>query len=508
VPASPATQTATIHHAFFAAAAALPSALAVREDQGEVSFGELADTVRRISGWLAGRVSPGGRVAIAMEPSACYLAVVLGAAAAGVTAAPLNTRLTAVETARYLQLLDPQLCIADSVYASLVPDSHVLDRPAHPETLADRLRPVLAEPAGIRDAAGGAALVLPTGGTTGTPKAVQLSHASVWSQAMNAAVSWRRVHGDTELWYAPLYHLGLVVCPLATLIAGASCMILPGFDPDRVVEAISGGEVTHISGPFTVHRTVWDHPRFSPAATGRVRRVMIGGSAATAEVLDRLLECYPGAQLVHGYASTESGVVSQLTAEHLALGRRTGVGHAVPGACVEIVDRDGNTVPRGTEGLVVAVTPWAADGYLGNPDATSATFRPDGVCVGDVGVLDEDGWLTLRGRDNDMIKTGGENVFPLEVEQALDRHPAVDVSVAYGVPDDTWGERVEAAVLVRGGTEVTGHELRAFLRPVLGSYKIPKVFRRLASIPMTPNNKPDRRALRAAALAQDSANSI
>jgi acyl-CoA synthetase (AMP-forming)/AMP-acid ligase II len=409
--------------------------------------------------------------------------------------------LSPAESDRYLAVISPAICLADAAHADVTSATAIVvaeESSARP--LSDRLGPALSEPGSPTPrAATDPAIILPTGGTTGTPKAVEISHASVWQQAQLSAVSWGRIHGDMELWHAPLYHLGLVVCPLASLLAGAACRIMSGFDVDRVVDTITRGHITHLSGPFTVHQMIWSHPRFSPKRTDRVRRVMIGGSAATSETLEHLMACYPHARLRHGYTATESGVVAQLTDEHLAQGRRTGVGHAVPGASIDIVGPDGNILPTGTEGLVVARTPWSANRYVDNPEATSATFRFGGVCVGDVGVLDDDGWLTLLGRTSDMIKSGGENVFPLEVEQVLDRHPAVDASVVYAVTDPKWGERVEAAVVLKNGTDVSVQDLQDFIRGEIASYKLPKVTRIVESLPLTANNKPDRRALRAAA---------
>jgi fatty-acyl-CoA synthase len=137
----------------------------------------------------------------------------------------------------------------------------------------------------------------------------------------------------------------------------------------------------------------------------------------------------------------------------------------------------------------------------GQDKETEATWRSLGVGVGDVGVVDADGWLTISGRSKEMIKTGGENVYPSEVECVLLRHPAVEYAVAYGVSDDTWGERVEAAIVRGGGEAVSAEELRSFCRTALAGYKIPKSFRWMDAVPMTAANKPDRRALEVSARA-------
>jgi fatty-acyl-CoA synthase len=151
-------------------------------------------------------------------------------------------------------------------------------------------------------------------------------------------------------------------------------------------------------------------------------------------------------------------------------------------------------------GQVVVRCPWQASGYIGRPEESAATFTPWGVRLADHGSLDEDGWLALKGRQSDMVITGGENVFPTEIEAVLARHPDVADVVVIGVPDSTWGERVEAAVVPRDGAAVTVASLREFGRDQLAPYKLPRSVRVLDAIPLTSANKPDRRALRASAL--------
>jgi fatty-acyl-CoA synthase len=177
----------------------------------------------------------------------------------------------------------------------------------------------------------------------------------------------------------------------------------------------------------------------------------------------------------------------------------------VPAVQITTVTDAGEPVAAGEPGHVVVRCPWQASGYVGRPEESAAAFTPAGVRLADLGAFDDDGWLTLLGRQSDMVITGGENVFPAEIEAVLVRHPDVAEVVVIGVPDDQWGERVEAAVVARAGASVTTQSLRDFGRRELAAYKLPRSICVLDRIPLTPNHKPDRRALQAAAIGRQGA---
>jgi acyl-CoA synthetase (AMP-forming)/AMP-acid ligase II len=220
--------------------------------------------------------------------------------------------------------------------------------------------------------------------------------------------------------------------------------------------------------------------------------------ASDPEFVDELLDLLPNAQLSTSYGATEFGPVTHLGHAELLAGCRSGVGRPVPGVSISIQPTDDERPGPGVPGDVVVRCPWSASGYVGRAEETAATFTPEGVRLADVGALDDDGRLTLLGRRSDMVVTGGENVFPTEIEAVLATHPDVAEVVVFGVPDPIWGERVEAAIVTRDSASPTVVGLREFARGRLAPYKLPRSVRVLDRIPLTPNNKPDRRALRAA----------
>jgi acyl-CoA synthetase (AMP-forming)/AMP-acid ligase II len=217
------------------------------------------------------------------------------------------------------------------------------------------------------------------------------------------------------------------------------------------------------------------------------------------------LRDFPNARIRAGFGATELGSVIGFDHEDLLAGRFRGVGRPLPGATVKVVTEDGTEAAPGQVGELVVSCPWQAHGYFGLPEATAETFQSDGVHLGDLATRTDDGWLAIVGRKKEMIISGGENVFPREVEEVVLGHPAVADAIVYGMPDEFWGERVEVAVVPVPGADITADVLRRHCRDHLAGFKIPKTVRSLSSIPLTPNNKPDRRAVRAAALADAAA---
>jgi fatty-acyl-CoA synthase len=480
--------------------------VAVTDDTGAYTFGELWQAASGLAARLRREgVGPGDAVGIAMEGSAASVTAIIAVLLAGGAAAPINTALTAVELERYLDILAPAAIVADSWGLSCLPG------PVRPIELdTDRAAVRLDDRVGVseRDDAcddglgrppESAALLFPTGGTTGLPKAAILSHRAtlLWAASM---AGHGRAGSGVELFFLPFFHVGLLTGLLSTLHAGGPAIVQARFDPERACDRILHDGATRLQVVPTHIRRLRDAPGFDEARLC-IRDVRFGGMASAPELVDDLLEELPNAQLSTGYGATEFGPVTLVSHADLVAGRRGGVGRPVAGVHVTVVSEDGVTVDAGVPGEVVVRCPWQASGYVGRPEESSAAFTPAGVRLADCGAIDGDGWLTLLGRRSDMVITGGENVFPAEIEAVLTAHPDVADVVVIGVPDATWGERVEAVVVPWPGATVTTESLRAFARDRLAPYKLPRSVRQLDRIPLTPTNKPDRRALQEVAAA-------
>ncbi|MFE2374543.1 class I adenylate-forming enzyme family protein [Streptomyces sp. NPDC059398] len=480
---------------------------ALCDDSGELTYTELVDAVDAVAAGLrrAG-LGTGDRVVTAMEPSIPHTVVILGALAAGLVAAPLNARLTGPEARSYLATLRPAAVITDPAHAPLAHETgyRVIELPAAADRLpiADRTAPLACDGGPLAPPDEDAmAVIFATGGTTGSPKGVFHTHRSLWLWLNTCAHGNPRTPADIELFFSPFFHITLGTNLLAPLLAGGEVWIQRRFDAGSALAAIDRG-ASRLMGAPTMFTALRRHPDFATTRRENVTAIRFGSAPSTDGFVRDLLRDFPRARIRAGFGATEFGSVMGFDHEDLLAGRFTGVGRPLPGATVRIIGEDGAEVPAGAVGDLVVACPWQAHGYYGLPDESAETFRADGVHIGDRASRTEDGWVFIAGRRKEVIISGGENVYPREVEEVILRHPHIADAVVYGLPDGHWGERVEAGIVTVDDRTVGLEELRGFCRTDLAGYKIPKNVRLLDAIPLTPNSKPDRRRVRAEALAE------
>jgi acyl-CoA synthetase (AMP-forming)/AMP-acid ligase II len=479
-----------------------PGRLALIDPTGSLTYGQLAEGIRSVAGGIArAGLRPGEPVALACEPSASYLVLFLGALQAGVVPAFVNTRLTPREVTAFLDRIRPQAVVCDRPHGELVAgfEGPCVEVPGLAGTsLREQLEPLYDVPRDLPSVAeSDPAVIFPTGGTTGLPKGCYTSHRGLQLWSWNVAASTLRHRNEVELYFAPFFHVSLVVGLLAPLFAGGTVVIEPTFTPSSSLEAIRRHGVTRLMGAPTVFTALMQEAGGDPRSLHGIRDIVFGSTSWTDAFCRSLLDGFPNAAISCGYGATEfASGVSRIAPADFAAGRWDGAGRPNPGCRMKILDPDDKPVAAGESGQIAVRSPWQTLGYWNQPDETAATYGADGyIRLGDVGRFDETGWLHVSGRLKEMIITGGENVFPVEVEQALNELPGVVQAVAFGLPDDYWGERVEAAVTVRPGEGVTVDALRASVRESLAGYKVPKRIHVVDALPLTPNNKPDRRAL-------------
>ena len=481
---------------------------ALRDEFGEISYADLVAIMNGVgAGLLDAGMRPGDRVVTAMEPSIPHTMVILGAMAAGIVAAPLNTRLTAVEARTYLAALDPSLVVADPTYIDLARRTGYrtveLPAAAAAASAAERLAPLYVparKPSGVSEVPETApAIIFPTGGTTGTPKGAFHTHRSLWLWLNTCAHGNPRTPSDIELCFSPFFHITLGTNLLTPLLMGGEVWIQRRFDAGAALSAIDNG-ASRLMGAPTMFTALREHASFTATRRETVTAIRYGSAPSTGDFVRDLVRDFPHARIRAGFGATEFGSVIGFDHEDLEAGRYAGVGRPLPGVVVRLVGDDGREVDAGEVGELVVSCPWQTHGYFGLPAETAATFRPDGVHIGDLASRTEDGWLHIAGRKKEMIISGGENVFPREVEEVVLNHPGVADAIVYGMPDEYWGERVEVGIVAAPGATILADELRQYCRGSLAGFKIPKNVRLLDSIPLTANNKPDRKAVRAAAL--------
>ena len=340
------------------------------------------------------------------------------------------------------------------------------------------------------------AALMYTGGTTGRAKGVMLSHANLWITGKNAEAASHAAGITRTLVPLPLSHsYGLIV----TVVGMHSrergdAILMKWFDPTGWLELIQDHKVQISALVPSMIQMLLSAP-LEDYDLSSLRYIVSGASPLAPEVATEFERRVPGVEIREGYGLTENAAVLSTTSPGE---RRLGaVGRPIPEVEIKIVDDDGREVPRGEVGEIIARSPGVMLGYWKSPDATEQTVRDGWLFTGDMGRMDEDGFLWIVDRKKDLILRGGFNVFPRDVEDALLEHPAVSAAGVVGRPHEKYGEEVVAFVSLHPGNEATADELVAFAKDRVGKHKYPREVEIVPTIPLTAVGKIDRKALRA-----------
>jgi long-chain acyl-CoA synthetase len=338
------------------------------------------------------------------------------------------------------------------------------------------------------------AAVLFTGGTTGLPKGVELSHENITVSSHNVSYSERSTETDRALCFLPFNHVfGQIHIMNATMFSGGCLELLKAFDLDRVLQMLATGRITKFFAVPTVYLRLLTLDRLSERLAG-VRYFFSAAASLAAEVVREWKE-RTGKPIYEGYGLTESA--SAVTYNHYLRHRIGSVGETVPGVEVEIRDLKGRPVESGRQGEICIRGRNIMTGYLNNPQATAAVFwEDDWFRSGDLGFLDPDGYLYIVDRLKDLIITGGENVYPREVEEVLYSRAEIQECAVIGLPDLEWGERVAAFIVLNPGFSQVPPDLKSFLKERLSSFKVPKEFIVVRELPKSSAGKILKRELK------------
>jgi long-chain acyl-CoA synthetase len=342
------------------------------------------------------------------------------------------------------------------------------------------------------------AVILYTGGTTGTPKGVMLSHENVNAAIHTVVFNERSTPEDRALCFLPFNHVfGQMHIMNATILSAGCLEMIPSFDLERVLELMAGGRATKLFSVPTVYVRLLGLDRLKEAL-GSVRYCFSAAASMAAEVV-RQWKDRTGLAIYEGYGMTEAAPT--VTYNHYHRHVIGSVGTEVPGIEIQLRDESGNQVGEGERGEICVRGPNVMKGYFDNPKATREAFWEKGwFRSGDIGRFDVDGYLYIVDRLKDMIITGGENVYPKEVEEVLFTREEVQECAVIGVPDREWGERLTAFIIQRPGKNFNQEELHAFLKSRLSSFKVPKDYRLVNDFPKSPAGKILKRELRKIAL--------
>ncbi|MQA14880.1 MAG: long-chain-fatty-acid--CoA ligase [Pseudonocardiaceae bacterium] len=477
------------------------------------SWAECADRVSRFAHALqALGVGTGDRVGILALNSDDYHEILLAVPWADAVFTPVNTRWSAAEIAYSLVDSGTEVLLVDDAFASMVDDLRqrcdVLQTVIHcgggavPAGALSYER-LIADHEPVADAyRGGDALagIYYTGGTTGSPKGVMLSHANLMTSALGTAATGAfMVPGGRLLHAAPMFHLADGAAWVARNALGGTHVIVPGFTPGGVAEAIAAHEVTDALLVPTMIQLLVDSPDAAEADLSSLQHLIYGASPISEAVLERAAKLLPSARFLQLYGMTElSPTTTALTPDdHADPELRRSAGRAVPHAEVRIVDDEDDEVARGTVGEVAARGGHVMLGYWNKPAETAHALRGGWMHTGDGGYMDERGYVYIVDRIKDMIVSGGENVYSAEVENALAKHPSVAACAVIGVPDPDWGERVHAVVVLVDAQQATVEELREHCKQHIAGYKSPRSAEFVEALPMSGAGKILKRELRA-----------
>ncbi|MGO8875087.1 MAG: acyl-CoA synthetase [Acidimicrobiales bacterium] len=446
-----------------------------------------------------GGVRHGDRVAYLGLNHPAFFETMFGAARLGAIFVPLNFRLTSAELRFIINDAGVHTIVADDLHRGLI-DAVRAELPCTAFLSSEGAQDGWRTLAGAT-AVGGAvareqidgdevAVIMYTSGTTGRPKGAMLTHANLWWNNLTALLLTDMLENDVSLVVAPLFHIGgLNVTTLQAWMKGAENVLHRSFDAGRFIEDIARYGVTIAFAVPAMLLFASQHPDFDDADLTTLRSLVCGG----APVPESLIKLYlgRGIQINQGYGLTEtSPCVSFLTPEH-ALAKLGSAGRAPMFIDIRLQDADGGTVTQpDARGEICVRGPNVMKGYWNRPEATAAAIDAEGwFHTGDVGYLDAEGFLFVADRIKDMVITGGENVYPAEVESVLYTHPAVAEVAVIGLPDPRWGEAVTAVAVLRPDASLTLEQLRDFAAEGLARYKLPSRLELVDVLPRNPAGK-------------------
>ncbi|MCB2060381.1 MAG: class I adenylate-forming enzyme family protein [Novosphingobium sp.] len=459
-----------------------------------MSYRELLDETERVAAWLLDRAAPGDRIGIWSRNSVDWVLLEYGCALAGMVVASWNPAWTDHECRHALELTEPALLFADRDTRGVPLLDRAVAIAGQDRTFPlDGLRELVSEsrPGALPQVQPADLFLIQfTSGTTGRAKGASLSHRA----ALNGGwIRARLADGDeTDVWLnpIPLNHMGgAISMVLGAMTSGACYVVMHRFDVGEYLRMMRECGATRIGGVPTMILSLADHPDWTPGSF-HVRSIGSGGAQVPRPLIERLMREFE-APVIVTYAQSECPFISATVATDSAQAISETVGRPAPHVEVKICGlQDGGTLAVGETGEVCVRAPVVMEGYYRMPEATAQTIDADGFLhTGDLGSLDERGYLRISGRAREVIIRGGENIYPAEVEDCLLEHPGIHAAAVVPIPDERWGQVVGAAVQLREGHSPTTQELEEHAGTRIAHFKVPRHWLFVDSFPLTPSGK-------------------
>ncbi len=479
------------------------------------SYCQLVDRVARTAASLrALGLQPGERLSVLSLNSDRMVELLLAGWWAGLVVNPVNTRWTPAEVAyalgdcgaSALAVDDGLMATASAMQTTALPALRhklYIGETQAPEGFV-ALEEGLASAVpmdDVRSAPDALAAIVYTGGTTGFPKGVMLSHGNLWASLLGRMAEVPNPPHYVTLLTSPMFHVAGLGRMLGQMVVGGTCVTGPAFAPQQVVALMAREGVNDLVIVPSMLQMLLDTPGFDPQGLPCLERILWGAAPITLPLLERALQAFPQVDFIHVYGMTEtSAAVSALKIlrdpAFLQSERIRSAGQAGLSAEIRIADAQGHELPAGTPGEILVRGPAVMQGYWGRPEDSQQALAGGWLHTGDGGVMDAQGYLYVIDRIKDMVITGGENVYPAEVESVLSSHPAVSMCAVIGVPHEKWGEAVHAVVVLQLGAQVTPEALSAHCHAHISGFKCPKSYEFREQLPLTAAGKVQKTALR------------
>jgi acyl-CoA synthetase (AMP-forming)/AMP-acid ligase II len=487
-----------------------PERLAIISEEGRWTFEEFDQRTNRLAGaMLKAGLKKGDRVAILFFNSSYFVEVYFAALKAGLIATPVNFRFVGPEIVYVLNDSQPNIlfygpqfeetiaAIRDQLATIRIFVSPYDDGPSS----AIGYEEFLLKGKSITHASGicedDHCQIMYTSGTTGRPKGAILTHGNVLWNLFNTVLGREDKTGEKALIVGPLYHTAALNNHFTIQVAlGGTSILVRKFEPESLLRTIEKEKATIISGAPALYNLLLQHPNASQYDTRSITKCTAGADKLPMEIKERLIAFFPNIKGVYDvYGCTEaSPCITILNAED-SLRKDMSVGKDLPFLEARVVDHDDKFLPPGEVGELICRGPNVMEGYYGNPEGTREAIRNGWLYTGDLARVDEEGFFYIVDRKKEMIVSGGENIYPREIEETLITHPAIADVAVVGIPDPDWGESVKAFVALKEGEMISEQEVIDFCTKHLAGFKKPKRVIFISAIPRNPSGKALKRLL-------------
>ncbi|OLS36192.1 long-chain-fatty-acid--CoA ligase [Bacillus sp. MRMR6] len=465
-----------------------PNKVALVDNKKRVTYKELQNRVENLAGWLQSKgIEKGDKVALLLFNKIEYAECLFAIAKIGAVAVTINFRLQPNEIEYILNNSDSKILVVDSELVptitpirkrlSFLKDIVVVNENNIQDTSYYSYRHIFSSaplPTLVHQEDDDDFLIVYTSGTTGKPKGAVLTHKNVYLNAMNYSLEFGLTKDEVQLITTPMFHIGGISALSMVILMGGRSVFHDKFEPDRVLQAYETEKISYSFMVPSMWNMLLEHPKFSQFDVSSLRVLCTAAASTPLELKKRLMKSFPNAGVFDTYGQTETSPGTTTLKPTDSLYKSGSVGLSFTNVEIRVVDDEMKDVPPGQVGEIIFRGPTVMKGYYKNTNATEEAFRGGWLHSGDLVVVDDDGYISVVDRKKDMLISGGENIYPKEIEEILYTHPAILEAAVVGVPDEKWGETVKAYIVLRNGRTLTESEVIDYCTGKIASYKKPR----------------------------------